>query len=910
MFSELTKISLVNGDVITCKNLCNVNIEWKGRSIVLEVLVMDDLALTPAIMGMDFVEAIGGICVTKQGSIIEHKPSVNNQLCLNQENRNQFSSNSIQGKDSQSVGKSENIQIEDIDFSASFLDDRWVVKWNWDSVDEPILSRSISQYKTAPEIKERFVSEVRKWISNKWLIEYEGEIKGSLPLMAVFQEHKDKVRPVMDFRKLNAFVSSHTGDSVVCNESLRKWRQMGSNLSLLDLSNAYLQIHVDKSMWPYQIVNFEGKTYCLTRLGFGLNVAPKIMTKIVNAVLSSDPIVRSGTDSYIDDIVINEDIVCLDKVKKLLDKFNLVYKDPLKLNSARVLGLKTFEQDKEILWKRDDNNILEEIKNKSSLSKREIFSVCGKLVGHFPVCGWLRPYCSFVKRGLNSIGWDEEGDLNSIRRLKEIVTWLESADPVQGKWAVKSRDECTVWCDASSIAMGVCIEVEGNIIEDASWLRPENDAAHINVAELEAVVKGLNLAIKWGFKHIKIMTDSATVYSWINSTTEKDKRVKVSGLSEVLVKRRLGLLLDLINVCDLTIELFQVSSSDNKADVLTRVPKKWLQPTCMVAMVCDTEEKKDSILKAHKLFHGGSKKTFYAVGKMFPDLHITEDEVEEVIGNCSQCLSIDPNPIRYEKGHLDSKQIWHRVAIDVTHYKNKRFLSIIDCGPSRYAIWRFIRDEEASTILNCLETIFRMFGFPVELLLDNSRSFKSDIFQTKMKWLNIHIHFRCANKPSGNGIVERNHRTVKRTAARSNCTIEDAVFWYNALPRKDGKIPCQLFLNRRFRLPYEKPKNPVSTDSYVQSDFNVGDRVFVRPQAARCVDTWKEGAISKIQNNRQSLEVDGTPFHVSHVRKIPNTDNVANKIACDPENEWVIVGPKRRPRRNKGLPERFGVIPY
>ena len=35
---------------------------------------------------------------------------------------------------------------------------------------------------------------------------------------------------------------------------------------------------------------------------------------------------------------------------------------------------------------------------------------------------------------------------------------------------------------------------------------------HINVAELEAALKGLNLAIRWGLKFIKIMTDSATVY--------------------------------------------------------------------------------------------------------------------------------------------------------------------------------------------------------------------------------------------------------------------------------------------------------------------------------------------------------------------------------------------------------------
>ena len=56
------------------------------------------------------------------------------------------------------------------------------------------------------------------------------------------------------------------------------------------------------------------KTFCLTRLGFGLNVAPKIMTAIVNKVLAADDQIRSATDSYIDDIVVNEDKVAADQV--------------------------------------------------------------------------------------------------------------------------------------------------------------------------------------------------------------------------------------------------------------------------------------------------------------------------------------------------------------------------------------------------------------------------------------------------------------------------------------------------------------------------------------------------------------------------------------------------------------------
>ena len=52
------------------------------------------------------------------------------------------------------------------------------------------------------------------------------------------------------------------------------------------------------------MVVFCGKRYCLTRLGFGLNVVPQIMKTIVSAVLSQEEV----TSAYLDDIYINKDI--------------------------------------------------------------------------------------------------------------------------------------------------------------------------------------------------------------------------------------------------------------------------------------------------------------------------------------------------------------------------------------------------------------------------------------------------------------------------------------------------------------------------------------------------------------------------------------------------------------------------
>ena len=79
----------------------------------------------------------------------------------------------------------------------------------------------------------------------------------NLPLIAVDQKNKNKVRPVMDFRWLNNFVESHSGDSHDCSVTLRNWRKLGDNLAILDLKKAYLQIHVDQSLQAFQRIEFD-----------------------------------------------------------------------------------------------------------------------------------------------------------------------------------------------------------------------------------------------------------------------------------------------------------------------------------------------------------------------------------------------------------------------------------------------------------------------------------------------------------------------------------------------------------------------------------------------------------------------------------------------------------------------------
>ena len=48
-----------------------------------------------------------------------------------------------------------------------------------------------------------------------------GHVEGIIPLMAVVQQNKKKIRPVLDYRELNQFVSSHAAESAICSDKVR-----------------------------------------------------------------------------------------------------------------------------------------------------------------------------------------------------------------------------------------------------------------------------------------------------------------------------------------------------------------------------------------------------------------------------------------------------------------------------------------------------------------------------------------------------------------------------------------------------------------------------------------------------------------------------------------------------------------
>ena len=758
------------------------------------------------------------------------------------------------------------VKIENDDFIVIFEDKKWTLEWKWKRQPE-YLSNRIAEYKMSADVQADYEAEIDRWIHDGILVEHNEEVKGLIPLMSVVQVNKKKVRPVMDYRELNNYLQSHVGDAIVCGEKLRKWRRFSSKISIVDLKAAYLQIFVKEELQSYQVVKFRDKYYRMTRMCFGMVSGPKVMNAILSYILNLNESTAQGTDSYIDDIIIDESIVSSDEVVKQLSDFGLRCKPTESVNdvdAVRILGLLVKNESKKqrLEWTR--GNLLEEI---DVVTRRELFSYCGKLCSHYPVAGWLRVACSFVKRTAGQCCWDDPIGPHVLQILCDIRRRVQECDPVGGIWNISGEEtKGEVWFDASSLALGVLVRIGGNVVEDASWLRPVGEVLHINLAELNAAVKGLNLDMLWGLKEITMFTDSSSCYSWLNDTISMDKRIRTKGISEMLIRRRLAVVSELMEAYDLKIKVVLVSSAKNLADPLTRVPSLWLKNK-HVSAVATVEE----VHPIHDEIHMGVDRTQQlCIMSGLDDTKDLRECVQTVVRKCDVCNSIDPAPVYVPHGSTKVIENWARLAVDFTHFEGITYLTLLDCG-SGYMIWRRTKSETADVAIKELQQIFIEWGPPKELLSDHvpfsSASFQEFLNYWKVKWI-----ARCANRPQGNP-VERSHRTIKCLAARSGKEPDQVTFWYNRTSvNAKSKSPFEKLSSggRAVRIPFLLSSD---CDDILQDEntycFLLGQRVFVKPdQHTKCTKTWRGPfEVTKIYDE-YSIEVDndGIRRHISHVR--------------------------------------------
>ena len=172
-------------------------------------------------------------------------------------------------------------------------------------------------------------------------------------------------------------------------------------------------------------------------------------------------------------------------------------------------------------------------------------------------------------------------------------------------------------------------------------------------------------------------------------------------------------------------------------------------------------------------------------------------------------------------------------------------------------------------------------------------AFWSSLLKTFRDEWRARLRFRCAYVPSGNGIIKQCHRTVKRIAARKQCTILEAVYWYNVTPKDDvSSATAQANMVYQYSIQLKGINGtPAPTHNQQQAVFKLGDRVWVKTPHRQCTTKYKVGCVTGI-TSVQNITTDGMPCHVKDLRPIvgPGQSTVySDMVSEDASKRFVTI---------------------
>lgn len=164
------------------------------------------------------------------------------------------------------------------------------------------------------------------------------------------------------------------------------------------------------------------------------------------------------------------------------------------------------------------------------------------------------------------------------------------------------------------------------------------------------------------------------------------------------------------------------------------------------------------------MHHIGLDRTLFLTRKV--DTDVTRQRVQRAVGSCNKCQLIDPTSGMHEAGSIPMKNDWTQLALEVTHYWQGTYFSMIDCGPGRLDVWTEMKTGTTKEIARILRHSWSVALWN-KLLMNNGTAFCSEVLEMLNQRCVNHFS-RAAYRPNGNRIVERRHRTIKVIAERGH----------------------------------------------------------------------------------------------------------------------------------------------
>lgn len=419
---------------------------------------------------------------------------------------------------------------------------------------------------------------VKKFLSAGIIEEMPTQSSKFLSKFFTIQE-PNKRRPILDCQKINQFIQcEHFKMEGV--PALRELIEKNDYMCKIDLKDAYTVVPIHPDSRKFLTFKNEGIIYQYRSLAFGLNVAPRVFSKLIKYAIA--PLREQGIRLvyYLDDICLlsnsQEELISTTQlvIKHLKTLGFIINQEKSILTPSQTQEFLGFifnsKKMKIIVPTLKINNLLQRMKQAAQPIQRScrwIAGLLGKVTSMIPAIGKALLHVRHLQRDLaralhlNHQNW-EKPCLISAQSQQEIQWWKESIVtknglPIQSISLVAPH--ITIYTDSSETGWGI----SSPMTKTFGFWNQEQQATSINVRELMAVYYALKIhAQKYKNCTIKVFTDNTTALKY----TTKDGGTASFHLQDLAVKIQ-----DLCNQFNLNVIYQHIQGIKNiSADHLSR----------------------------------------------------------------------------------------------------------------------------------------------------------------------------------------------------------------------------------------------------------------------------------------------------------------------------------------------------